>query len=93
MPARIGATESKTLKMSSVMILGVGGRVQRDAEIIGRMKILDDETVERDASGKRKTRDIVDYIGEDCSRVRSLRVKPRQWRWWWLKWLSVGLGF
>ena len=47
------------------MILGVGDRVQRDAEIIGRMKILDDETVERDESGKRKTRDIVDYIGED----------------------------
>jgi hypothetical protein len=48
------------------MILGVGDRVRKDAEIVGRMKILDDETVERDESGKRKTRDIVDYIGEDC---------------------------
>ena len=41
--------------------------MQRDAEIIRRMKILDDETVVKDESGKRKTRDIVDYIGEGVS--------------------------
>ena len=52
---------------NSVLLLGVGDRVQRDAEIIRRMKILDDETVVKDESGKRKTRDIVDYIGEGVS--------------------------
>ena len=30
------------------MILGVGDRVRRDAEIVGRMKTLDDDTVEKD---------------------------------------------
>jgi hypothetical protein len=47
------------------MILGVGDRVRRDAEIVRRMQLLDDETVVKDDSGKRKTRDIVDYIGEE----------------------------
>jgi hypothetical protein len=56
--------KQKKLKLS-VMILGVGDRVREDAEIVGRMKLLDDETVEKDRFGKRKTRDIVDYIGED----------------------------
>ena len=30
------------------MILGVGDRVRRDAEIVGRMKTLDDDTVQKD---------------------------------------------
>ncbi len=47
------------------MILGVGDRVREDAAIVNRMKLLDDETVVKDKFGKKKTRDIVDYIGED----------------------------
>jgi len=46
------------------MILRVGDRDRKDKEIIDRMKLLDDETVEKDKNGKRKTRDIVDYLGE-----------------------------
>ena len=47
------------------MILGVGDRVREDAEIVNHMKLLDDETVVKDRFGRKKTRDIVDYIGED----------------------------
>ena len=56
------------------MILGVGDRVREDAEIVGRMKLLDDETVEKDRFGKRKTRDIVDYIGEDYNSNGDLKL-------------------
>jgi hypothetical protein len=49
------------------MILGVGDRVREDAEIVNRMKLLDDDTVVKDRFGKKKTRDIVDYLGENIT--------------------------
>ncbi len=49
---------------ASIMILRVGDRDRKDKEIIDHMKLLDDETVVKDKNGKRKTRDIVDYLGE-----------------------------
>ena len=68
------------------MILGVGDRVREDAEIVNHMKLLDDETVVKDRFGRKKTRDIVDYIGEDIIWTDKivLGILVYQTRFWYL---------
>ena len=44
------------------MILGVGDRVRRDAEIVGRMKTLDDDTVEKDRDIFHKKRFLRNFL-------------------------------
>ncbi len=65
------------------MILGVGDRVREDAEIVNRMKLLDDDTVVKDRFGKKKTRDIVDYLGENITWTDAVSGVARNWSGGW----------
>ena len=54
---------NSTYQNDSILLVGLGAQSQKE-ETMKKMKSLDDETVVKDDDGRRKTRDVVDYIGE-----------------------------